>query len=103
MIDSDSFDRRRFDQDLAAIRGILLWDWDPIGVGDEPEAASEYDAYAMRLYGILARGGSVADVAIFLAESGAFGLEPLPAERLRRVADALITLGVRLPSARPAG
>ena len=39
----------------AAIREILLRDWDPIGVADVPEAQDEYDSYISQIYGLLIR------------------------------------------------
>jgi len=48
---SDHEDRaRRYHH---AIREILLRDWDPIGVGDVPEAQDEYDSYISGIYGRL--------------------------------------------------
>jgi len=29
----------------ARVRAILMRDWDPIGIGDQPKLAEEYDAY----------------------------------------------------------
>lgn len=36
-----------------AIREALLHEWDPIGVGDIPEAQDEYDGYVASIYGLL--------------------------------------------------
>jgi hypothetical protein len=33
-----------------AIRSILLQHWDPIGIGDVPEAQDEYDSYIGGIY-----------------------------------------------------
>ena len=101
MLTDDTFDRDRYARDLAAVRDVLLRDWDPIGVAAEPEAASEYDGDAARVYGILARGGSGEDVAAYLAGAD-FGLPPLPPARIRAAVAALLTLGVGLPRAHPA-
>ena len=38
-----------------AIRKVLLREWDPIGVVDEPEAQDEYDAYIHEIHGMLIR------------------------------------------------
>ncbi|MGO9112129.1 MAG: hypothetical protein ACLP9L_23125 [Thermoguttaceae bacterium] len=38
-----------------AIHNILLREWDPIGVADEPAAAGEYDGYIHKLHGMLIR------------------------------------------------
>jgi hypothetical protein len=35
------------------IRHVLLSVWDPIGVGDIPEAQNEYDGYVVRVYELL--------------------------------------------------
>ena len=39
----------------AAIRQILLHDWDPIGVAHVPEAQDEYDSYIHEIHGMLIR------------------------------------------------
>lgn len=36
-----------------AIRDVLLHEWDPICVSDEPEARDEYDAYVPGVYRML--------------------------------------------------
>ena len=36
-----------------AIRRALLQEWDPVGVGDIPEAQDEYDSYVSTLYKML--------------------------------------------------
>jgi hypothetical protein len=37
----------------AAIREVLLHEWDPIGVGDVIEAQDEYDSYVSQIHGLL--------------------------------------------------
>jgi hypothetical protein len=37
----------------AAIRRALLTDWDPIGIGDDPNAQDEYDSYIGTIYKML--------------------------------------------------
>jgi hypothetical protein len=39
----------------AAIREVLMREWDPIGVADVPEAADEYDSYVSQIHGLLIR------------------------------------------------
>jgi hypothetical protein len=39
----------------AAIREVLLREWDPIGVGDIPEAADQYDSYISQVHRLLIR------------------------------------------------
>lgn len=48
------------------IAQILLNEWDPAGVVDEPGAQDEYDTYAMQLVGLLARGASEQEICEFL-------------------------------------
>lgn len=38
-----------------AIREVLLREWDPIGVVDEPEAQDEHDVYFHEIHGMLIR------------------------------------------------
>jgi hypothetical protein len=38
-----------------AIRGLLLREWDPIGIADEPDAQDEYDGYIHEIHGVLIR------------------------------------------------
>lgn len=40
----------------AAVKTILLRDWDPIGVGDIPEAQDEYDVYVLEVCEMLRAG-----------------------------------------------
>ena len=49
------------------IRGVLIRDWDPIGVRDVPEAQDEYDGYVGGVYRLLAAGAAVRDIAEHLA------------------------------------
>jgi hypothetical protein len=49
----ERLDRAR--QYHQAIRQILLREWDPIGVADEPSAQDEYDSYIHEIHGMLIR------------------------------------------------
>lgn len=50
----------------SEIRGILLHDWDPIGVSDVPEAQDEYDAYVGRVYAMVVRHAPKEEISDFL-------------------------------------
>jgi hypothetical protein len=50
---SANLDRARRYHD--GIRGILLREWDPIGVADIAEAQDEYDSYVSKIHGMLIR------------------------------------------------
>jgi hypothetical protein len=56
---------------------LLLSEWDPISVGDEPAAKDEYDAYAAIVVDMIDAGRSEADIADYLVsiEADAMGLE----------------------------
>jgi len=42
----------------CAIRRVFLEVWDPIRIGDEPNAQDEYDGYIGRVFELLVTGGS---------------------------------------------
>jgi hypothetical protein len=48
------------------IRGVLLRDWDPIGVSEIREAQDEYDAYVADVYRLLSRRAPVNELFEFL-------------------------------------
>lgn len=52
----------------ADIAGILIADWDPIGIADEPNARDEYDAYAGQIVRLLATGARESDLQAFLVK-----------------------------------
>jgi hypothetical protein len=73
----------------AELNELLLSEWDPIGVGDVPEARNEYSSYAGSLARLLREG---ADVEALQAELSSaldhMGLEP-SGEREGRVAERI--------------
>lgn len=48
------------------VQDILMKDWDPIGVKNNPNAKAEYDGYALRLVGMLYNGCSEGQIADYL-------------------------------------
>jgi len=48
------------------IRRILLSEWDPIGIKDEPMAQDEYDRYLGDVLGLLEREAGDAEIASYL-------------------------------------
>lgn len=48
------------------VKGILLKEWDPIGVGDSPEADDEYDSYVKDISRMLRDGKSVDELYNYL-------------------------------------
>jgi hypothetical protein len=42
----------------TTIRGVLLREWDPIGIAQTPEAEHEYDGYVAEVYKLVSRRAS---------------------------------------------
>lgn len=88
---------RRAREIQSAIRYILLKQWDPIGIADEPAAQDEYDFYIGGVYRLLAQGATPHEVAEHLSsvQRQAMGISRNPSD-LRVVAEALCALDVKL-------
>jgi hypothetical protein len=48
------------------IRQVLVKEWDPIGIKDEPRAQDEYDSYIAGVFNLLARHGSDKEIEDYL-------------------------------------
>jgi len=74
-----------------AMRQVLLQEWDPIGIEDEPAAQDEYDSYLSCLYNLLAANASEQEIADHLKqiETGYVGLNSQSTSKLMRVAASL--------------
>lgn len=79
------------------IRQVLLHEWDPIGVGDTPEAQDEYDSYVGGVYRLLASGASEYRIIehLYNIETVSMGLNG-NREGLKGVAEKLARLDVSL-------
>jgi hypothetical protein len=77
----------------AAIREVLMREWDPIGVADIPEAADEYDSYIGQVHGLLVRREPPYKLVDFLwwAETEYMGLAG-NRRRTEQVAERLLRL-----------
>ncbi len=51
---------------LSDVKRVLLNDWDPIGIKNIPDAATEYDGYAPGIYQLLGESRSVEDICAHL-------------------------------------
>lgn len=49
------------------VRSILLYEWDPIGVGELPEAQDEYDSYVHPVCDLINSGKDAADIYNYLS------------------------------------
>jgi hypothetical protein len=78
---------------FSAVRLILMRDWDPIGIKDEPAAQDEYDAYIQPLLRLVTEGvsSSVLSDRLLRIETVEMGLSG-DRERALRVAEKLRTL-----------
>jgi hypothetical protein len=83
---------------MNAIGAILLKEWDPIGVKDEPLAQGEYEGYIGGVYRLLASRATEMEVAEHLsrAEAESIGFAQGSAVDLLPVARRLLALNVRL-------
>ena len=81
----------------AAIRLVLLNEWDPIGVSDVPEAQDEYDSYVGEIYALLIRRRPVHEVfdLLWWIETEHMGLLGSHS-RTQHVAERLTALGKEL-------
>ncbi len=73
------------------MRRVLLEEWDPIGIRDEPLAQDEYDSYLRHIYDLLARDASDLQIAHHLnqLETVSMGCRKRPIEKLLSVAQSL--------------
>jgi hypothetical protein len=93
-------DRRAdFHARFPAIRRVLLDEWDPIGVRDDPDEQDAYDGYALAIYGLLARGATDEQLTEYLSDAAAIWMErePVAKDTLPNVVRALrrIEIAVR--------
>lgn len=82
----------RRDELFAEVRKVLLAEWDPCGVGDNPNLSEEYDSYAPEIVNALLSSPTLPWLIAILedAESG-LGVA-LPEEQRLRTARRLLSL-----------
>ncbi len=73
------------------MRRVLLEEWDPIGIVNEPMAQDEYDSYLGGLYDLLAGNATEAEIAQHLneVETVNMGGNARPFDELLSVAQSL--------------
>jgi hypothetical protein len=83
-----------------AIGELLLRNWDPVGVKDQPRAQDEYDAYVGGVYRLIATGATARQIAEHLArlEAEQLGFADTDPKMLIPLAERLLRLNVRLES-----
>lgn len=98
-----TFAKDRAEEVCAEIHRILVTDWDPIGVMDDPDwPRDEYDRYIGEIFGFLARGESAEFLARHLCfiENAMMGLGSPPVSARMDVARKLTEIAVRLSNDR---
>ena len=88
----------------AAIREVLLREWDPIGVADISQAADEYDSYISQVHGLLIRREPLYKLIDFLwwVETDHMGLAG-NRRRTEQVAERLLRLPEEIASSAERG
>ena len=81
---------------ISSVRFILVHDWDPIGIGDNPNLADEYDNYIGSIITLLRQNTPVETLASFLEkiEKTKMGTRDVNIKRLHDVAIKLKGVGV---------
>ncbi len=85
----DKYVSRRIRQEL---RRLLLYEWDPIGISDIPEANDEYDSYVGNIFVLINNGATDVQVATHLQkiEVDMMGLNHRPIDDLLGISRKLI-------------
>ena len=92
-------DRTRRAREIQAEVGrILLRNWDPLGVSDDPEQSDEYTSHVGGVYRLLVSGASDREIAEHLVrlETEQLGYEDTPWRTLVPTVRKLRKLNVRL-------
>lgn len=84
---------REYKSAFERIHQILIKEWDPIGVGDEPYAQDEYDSYIPTIYRLLSEGADEHELTKHLEQLATVSLglssgtnhDAIVARRLREV------------------
>lgn len=81
-----------------AIRQVLFYDWDPIGVSDQPHLNDEYDSYIGPVYRMLSENRSEKALADFLfrTERNDIGVGTTSADRLLPIARKLLSIEIQI-------
>lgn len=87
--------RATYKRVFAEVDAILLEDWDPIGINDEPEARDEYTTYVPGIINLLIADRSRKKLSAYLEEleSDWMGVR-VPSERRVAVAKKLLSVSI---------
>jgi hypothetical protein len=89
-------ERVKLKQLMESVRAVLLSEWDPLGVADNPSCRDEYDRYVATACRLLREGADEHKLAAYLSQvqEVAMGLSRVDSERDRSVARRLLALTV---------
>lgn len=98
--------RERTSRFHAAIRELVMRQWDPIGVASIPEAADEYDSYIPAIYKLLIERRSVTEIFNYLwwletEHMGLIGDRQATEEFATRLIEIEFQLNAAPPDSRP--
>ncbi len=79
---------------MGGMRGVLLRDWDPLGVANDPKCSGEYDRYARTVCRYLEEGADEHKLSAYLSQVQAVGMGLLRVVEPRdtRIARRLLAL-----------
>jgi hypothetical protein len=92
---SMSINRQRAKEIQAEIRQVLMRDWDPIGVCNEPNAQDEYDSYIGDISSLLVSRASQEEIAQYLLSVETEEMEYDPCENSARLPVARALLAIK--------
>ncbi len=80
---------------VLEIRSVLINDWDPIGIGDNPNLGDEYDGYIGSIMKILMQRLPNEEIVVFLKkiENTEMGIDNVDIKHLYEVAIKLKKIG----------
>ena len=80
---------------ISAIRSVLINDWDPAGIGDNPNLSDEYDGYIGSILNILKQRLPIETIVVFLekVETTKMGIDNVDVTHLYDVATKLKSIG----------
>ena len=68
MTNLGAMSRMELEAMFSAVRTILMRDWDPIEINDDPVVTDEYDRYVRKIIDLLQRGVSVSELSEHLLQ-----------------------------------
>lgn len=84
-------DKQKIREAKLQIRRVLLEEWDPIGIAEDPLAQDEYDGYLGGIYNFLEQNATEAEIVhhLHLTETLNMGMQGQSKEKLLTVAESL--------------